>query len=396
MAKNKCLYRLVLPLTVSAGLQAAGSATVAPGVNQFATAAYHELARGDQNLIFSPFNIATALSMLAEGAHGDTADEIAAVLHQAQHDPQYQAALSGLVDQLIKEGNTPGNQLHMGNGLWVQRGFPVLPTFQDALQTNFHAVITPLDFTGAAEHARAEINNWTEQQTKGRIKDLFGPGSIDGSTRLVLTSAIYFYGKWQSAFAAKETKPGPFRGPGGQSQANFMNQTASFGYSETPELQVLEMKYGGTPIAFDVLLPKQDTGLPALEKSIGATQIKDWVTGLQRQKVEVAMPKFRVESDFSLKSMLGAMGMKRAFTGAADFSGIDGKKDLFVSAVKHKAFVDVSEEGTEAAAATGTMVSLVAMKHPPTPVFRADHPFMFLIRDTGSGAILFAGRVMKP
>src|SRR5207244_4329330 len=141
-----------------------------------------------------------------------------------------------------------------------------------ALRNNFHAPPTPLDFSGAAEQARREINSWTEQQTKGRIKDLFGPGSLNGNTRLVLTSAIYFYGKWQSAFAAKETRPGPFRAPGGQSEAKFMNQTASFGYSETSELQILEMKYGGTPIAFDVLLPKPDKGLPPIAQWITAAE----------------------------------------------------------------------------------------------------------------------------
>jgi serpin B len=283
----------------------------------------------------------------------------------------------------------------MGNALWVQRGFPILSDFQNALKTNFHAPATPLDFSAAPDQARREINNWTEQQTKGKIKDLFAPGSISGDTRLVLTSAIYFYGKWQSAFAVKDTQPGPFHGPGAQSEAKFMNKTASFGYSELPDLQILEMKYAGTPIAFDVLLPKQNNGLPALEKSLTAIQISDWVKGLQRRSVQVVMPKFRVESDFSLNRMLTALGMRTAFTGTADLSGIDGKRDLFVSSVKHKAFVDVSEEGTEAAAATGTVVSLVAMAQ-PKPVFRADHPFIFFIRDTESGAILFAGRVMKP
>jgi serpin B len=383
----------LLPLSLAVGLNAAG--IVAPGINQFATTAYHELARGDQNLIFSPFNIATALSMLLEGARGDTADEIAAVVHQAQHDPEYQAGLSGLVDELIKQGNAPGNQLLMGNALWVQRGFPLLPSFQDALRTNFQAPATPVDFSGALDQTRREINNWTEQQTKGRIKDLFPPGSIAGDTRLVLTSAIYFYGKWQFAFAVKDTQPALFRGPAGQSEAKFMNKTASFGYSETADLQILEMKYAGTPIAFDVLLPKQDKGLPALEKSLTATQISDWVKGLQRRSVQVAMPKFRVESEFSLKGMLTAMGMRMVFTPAADLSGIDGKRDLYVSAVKHKAFVDVSEEGTEAAAATGTVVALASMPLSKA-VFRADHPFLFFVRDTSSGAIMFAGRVVKP
>ena len=393
MATRIRLFRLALPLTLAAALHAADS--VAPGMNTLATTAYRDLARGSHNLIYSPFSISTALSMLLEGARGQTAEEISAVLHQIHPEGGYSAAVASLVDQLTRQSTGGVTQLLVANALWVQRGFPILPSFEETLRNSFKARLTPLDFSGG-EQARTAINRWTEEQTKGRIRDLFGPGSLDRSTRLVLTSAIYFYGKWQSAFDARVTRPGPFRGEGGTSEARFMNQTSPFGYAETSNAQILEMKYAGTPIAFDVVLPKTDDGLAGIENSFTPAALGEWMAAVKRRTVEVAMPKFRVESDFSLKDMLVHMGMKSAFNGSADFSGIDDRRDLMVSAVKHKAFVDVAEEGTEAAAATGMVMTRIAITNPQHTVFRADHPFLFLIRDTGSGAILFAGRVRKP
>jgi len=254
-----------------------------------------------------------------------------------------------------------------------------------------------VDFSGNPEQARAAINSWTEQNTKSKIRELFGPGSLNGANRLVLTSAIYFYGKWQSAFAAKATHPEPFRLAGsGTVNADFMHQTGTFGYAETPSAQILEMRYAGTPVAFDIVLPKPPAGIAEVDAAIGPEELASWLGAIASRTVEVAVPKFRAEAEFSLEEALSRMGMPTAFTGRADFSGIDGRRDLLLSSVRHKAFVDVSEEGTEAAAATGVGVARVAMKMPPRTVFRADHPFLFLIRDTRSGAILFEGRVMNP
>jgi len=390
------MKRFVLPFLLAAALPA-GDSRIVPGINAFTSASYQQLTRGDGNLILSPFNVATALSMALGGARGSTAAEIATVLHQ-HYDPSYDSALAALVADLAKAGNGGGNELLAANGLWLQKGFPIQPAFQTTLANEYRAPLVPLDFAANAEGAREEINRWTGEHTKDRIKNLFPAGSLNAQTRLVLTSAIYFYGKWQDPFLTSRTQPAPFTlASGATTAANFMNQTAHFQYTETPSSRILEMPYAGTGIAFDVLLPKTPDGLADLESSLTTGNPTGWVGSLARRNVQVALPKFRVESQFSLRKALSAMGMPGAFTNSADFSGIDGRGKLAISEVVHKSFVDVSEQGTEAAAATGMTMRAAAMRAPEqTVVFRADHPFLFLIRDTRSGVILFIGRLTNP
>jgi serpin B len=390
------MKRFVPLILLAASLRSAES-PVMPAMNAFSIASYKQLARGDANLILSPFNIATALSMALAGASGQTATEIQSVLHLS-YDSTYDGALGALLADLTKAGNTGGNELHTANGLWVQKGFAIRPAFENTLANNYHAPLTPLDFIANPEAARSQINRWTEEHTKERIKNLFPAGSLDAQTRLVLTSAIYFYGKWQEPFVPSRTQPAPFSLlTGATTEASFMNQTSHFGYNDTPSAQILEMRYAGTGIAFDVLLPKTPSGLPDLEKSVTLENLNGWLGNLTPQNVQVSLPKFRAESEFSLRKALSTMGMPTAFTGKADFSGIDPKRGLAISEVAHKAFVDVSEQGTEAAAATGITMRATAMHMPEqTVVFRADHPFLFLIRDTRTGVILFVGRLMNP
>ena len=390
------MKRLVLPILLATALRGADS-RIMPEMNAFTTEIYKQLARGEANLILSPFNIGTALSMANAGARGQTAKEIQAVLH-LHYDATYDSALGALLGDLTKAGNTGGNELHTANGLWVQKGFAIQPAFENTLTNDYHAPLEPLDFLANPEAARSRINRWTEEHTKEKIKNLFPAGSIDAHTRLVLTSAIYFYGKWQDPFVTSRTQPGPFTLPAGTTtQANFMNQTSHFGYTETPSAQILEMRYAGTGIAFDVLLPKTVKGLPDLEKSLTAENLTGWLGNLSSRNVQVSLPKFRAESGFSLGKTLSTMGMPTSFTDQADFSGIDPKRGLAISEVVHKAFVDVSEQGTEAAAATGITMRATAMRMPEQAVvFLADHPFIFLIRDTRTGTVLFIGRLMNP
>ena len=390
------MKRLVLPILLAAALLGADS-RIMPGMNAFTTDAYKQLARGDANLILSPFNIATALSMASAGARGQTAKEIQAVLH-LHYDPTYDSALGVLLADLTKAGNTGGNELHTANRLWVQKGFAIQPAFENTLTNNYRAALTALDFIANPEAARSQINRWTEEQTKDKIKNLFPAGSLDAQTRLVLTSAIYFYGKWQDPFIPSRTQSAPFVLPtGATTQANFMNQTAHFGYADTSSAEVLEMRYAGTGLAFDVLLPKTLTGFPDLEKSLTLENLTGWLGNLTTRNVQVSLPKFRAESEFSLHNALSTMGMPTAFTDKADFSDIDPKRGLAISEVVHKAFVDVSEQGTEAAAATGITMRATAIRMPEQAVvFRADHPFIFLIRDTSTGVILFIGHLMNP
>ena len=388
------MKRFVLPMLFAAALPAADMTSA---INGFTTDAYRQVERGGGNLILSPFNIAAALSMALTGARGRTAAEMETVLH-LHYDATYDASLAALLADLTKAGNGGGNQLLLANGLWVQKGFAVRPEFEKTLAATYNAPLTPVDFIADADAARSQINGWTGEHTKGKIENLFPAGSLDARSRLVLTSAIYFYGKWQDPFLPARTAPAPFTlSTGATAQADFMNQTSHFGYAETPSAQILEMRYSDTGMAFDVLLPKTPAGLPELEKSLTSEGLSGWLGQLTSRNVQVALPKFRAESDFSLAKALSAMGMPTAFTGHADFSGMSSKGGLAISDVVHKAFVDVSEEGTEAAAATGIGVRAAALLRPEPPVvFRADHPFVFLIRDTRTKLILFIGRLTYP
>ena len=374
-------------LTAFLAIPLFAASPAADGLNRFAGDTYAQLARKPGNVIFSPLSISTALSMALTGARGKTAQEMTSVLH---------VPVNGeLLDQLTNAGNAKGDELLLGQGLWVERAYPLLPAFVEAIQGQFHAPPTALDFSKDPDSARAAINRWTAQKTKDKIQELFPPGSLDRSTRLVLSSAIYFNGKWQSKFDPKQTSPAPFHSQAGATvETPFMNQTARFAYAETPTAQVLEMPYGGGALAFDVILPKSGTQLSTLEDALRSDGLSSWMGKLQHKRVHVALPKFRAESSFQLKDALCAMGMASAFSNAADFSGMNGRHDLSLSQVVHKAYIDVSEEGTEAAAATGAVVALTAFAQPVT--FRADHPFLYLIRDTGSGAVLFAGRYAEP
>ncbi len=391
-------HHLVLGLPfLLAGALLGASGDAAPAFNRFAAVTYRELSKEPGNLILSPFNISTALSMLLAGARGSTAAGIAGAL-QTGAGPGYDAAVAALCAELTKQANLGANQLAMANGLWVERGFAIEPVFENTIKNIYQASLTPLDFREQNEQARQQINSWTARQTHGKITDLFKAGSIKRDTRMVLASAIYFLGKWDSPFDPRQTLDKPFHAFRGQAaNAKFMHRTSNFPYAETPSARILEMKYAGTTIALDIVLPKADNGLAEMEQTFTTDALQAWVGGLTIRKVQAAIPKFRAESGFALERILANMGMADAFSPNADFSGIDGRHDLFVGNVVHKAFIDVAEEGTEAAAATGIGIRAMAMRRPEeTVVFSADRPFLFFIRDTASGTILFEGRLAKP
>ena len=374
-------------------LTAAGPGVV-PGLNRFSSSIYGKLAHpAGKNLVISPYSISTALSMALAGARGETALEIAKLLGQPVDSTTYHADLAALVDRIGAAANSGENVFLPANRVWVQRNFTLLPEFAKTLEQTYRAPAAPADFVKNPEAARREINTWTERQTRGRIKDLFAPGALDSDTRLVLTSAVYFYGKWERPFNPRQTQPAPFTPTSGAPvQTDFMNQTARYRYAEAAEGQFLEMQYAATGLAFDILLPKPGASaeMPAPDR------LTAWIGALQERNVRVAIPKFRIESEFSLGATLSALGMRSAFGSDADFSGIDGRRDLNLAQAIHKAFIEVNEAGTEAAAATGLGVSLVSMPINPDPVFRADRPFLYWVRDTRSGLILFTGRLANP
>ena len=373
-------------------------ATVVQGNNAFAVALYDQLGHQAGNLFFSPESISTALAMAYAGARGNTATEMAKALHFTLPP----ARLDGAMGALLRDLNAAHSeyQLNVANALWAQQGYTFLDQFLNLLKTDYGAGLQQLDFQGAPEAARSTINQWVEQRTQNRIKDLLAPGSLRPDTRLVLTNAIYFLGNWQTQFDKAQTRDEDFYLSQTKSAtAPLMHREGSFGYFDGGSFQVLEIPYKSNELSLIVLLPKERSGLAGLEKSMTAANLQEWLRQMAPvSKVIVTLPRFKATQEFELSSALRALGMPQAFASNADFSGMTGKRDFAISAVIHKAFVDVNEEGTEAAAATAVTMRALAMRvpGPPPPVFRADHPFVFLIRDNGSRSILFMGRMTDP
>ncbi len=397
-------------------------ADVVEGNNVFAFDLYDQLRGQKGNLFFSPYSISTALAMTYAGARGNTAAEINATLHfgAGPTDPALHKAFGSLVGDLNAAGKKGKFKLAVANALWPQHDYKFLPAFTTLVTKSYGAGLTPLDFKTKTEAARQTINRWVEQKTQNKIKALLKPGILTEDTRLVLTNAIYFKGDWATQFDKKRTKDAPFHtglsgfkctiGPK-PVMVPMMYQKARFKYADLTiqahhdrrerllagTFELLQMPYKGNELSMVVLLPKDHftESMTALEKSLTAKNLSKWLGRARKQKVRVYLPKFKMTSEFSLANTLKAMGMKDAFTGKANLSGTDGTSKLFISAVVHKAFVDVNEEGTEAAAATGVVEGVTSVA-PAIPTFRADRPFVFLIRDNKTGSVLFIGRVMNP
>jgi serpin B len=379
--------------------QAPHPGPAAGAINAFATDLYAQLTSQAGNLAFSPFSIETALAMVYAGARGRTADEMAAVLHLGPNNAATHAGYGALLRQLAADGNAPGSELDTADALWGQDGYSFSPGFLQLLRGAYGADLHRTDFRGATEQARATINDWVARQTHGKIQDLFPRGVLTGDTRLVLTNAVYFKGDWAVPFDPNDTHDGAFSvAPGRTVDVPLMHQEAMFRYGHRDGVQTLEMAYAGSHLAMDVFLPDRANGLGDLERQFTPAHLARWTSGLRQQLVAVTLPKFQVTGQFDLNHALSALGMPTAFSHAADLSGMnDGRDPLQISAVLHKAYVGVGEKGTEAAAATGVGIGVTCVPGGPTPQeFRADHPFVYTIRDTSTNAVLFLGRVADP
>jgi serpin B len=285
--------------------------------------------------------------------------------------------------------------LNIANALWGQEGYEFLDEFLAVLDENYGAGMRLVDFVGASEEARLTINDWVSDETEGRIKDLIPQGVIDALTRLVLTNAIYFNAAWAEPFQEKATRDGTFNLlDGSEVTVPMMRQTTSYLYAEGEGYQAVELPYDGHQLSMVILLPEAGT-FADFEGTLDARQVEAIVQSLARREVALTMPQFEFESEFSLGEALAALGMPLAFTDDADFSGMTGNRDLFISAVIHKAFVSVDEAGTEAAAATAVVMKLTGAPEEPVKV-TLDRPFIFFIRDIETDTILFLGRIMDP
>jgi serpin B len=366
------------------------------GNNAFGLSLYAQLEAGDDNIFFSPTSISAALAMTYAGARGDTATQMAQALHFRV--PSLHTAFGALLKELAAKGNDNSEILTIANALWGQEGYPFRQEFVDLATRNYRAGHDSLDFAHHPDQARLTINAWIEKETRDKIKDMLAPGLITPDTRLVLTNAVYFKGAWSHAFVKQATRDETFWRHGREAiSVSLMHQKHSYRYAEAPGVQILELPYRKHS-ALVVVLPRDRGGLGDLEKSLTTEGIDQWLGKMKTTEVDLWLPRFKVTASTKLNERLSQLGMSLAFSDDADFSGISNKEGLKISDVVHKAYVDINEEGTEAAASTAVMITPAMARmdpHPPV-VFRADHPFIFMIRDQDTASILFLGRLTDP
>ena len=365
----------------------------AEGNNEFALNMYGQLRKRPGNLFLSPYSVRTVMAMAQAGASGVTAAQMSEVLRAS---PQSES--------LHLDGGEE-SEMAVANSLWAQEGEPLRREFLDVIARRYGGVAHSVDFRGNAEAARVTINQWIEGETRRKIRDVIPSNALNDLTRLVLVNAVYFKGAWEEPFPMAATRDEPFYlDGGGEVQAPLMHLRTLIRYAHVAGCQAIDLAYSGDDLSMLVLLPDEKNRLLDIEEKISARMLHNLVLQMQTCIVRVSLPRFKITAGpFDLRQQLTALGMPVAFDpDGADFSGINGRKppedgSLFISAVFHKAFVETDEEGTEAAAVSATVMVGASLKRmPPRPVFRADHPFLFAIRDRMSGALLFLGRVSDP
>ncbi len=375
-------------------------AILADSVNRFAGDLYGTLAAQKGNLFCSPLGISVALTMASAGARGKTADEMAKVLHLDPKAIDAHAAYKQLLARLQSKPKDGAPELAVANRLWADNSAKLAPAFVALTQNDYGAAVAPLDFRGAPEPARQTINQWVSDRTHQRIDQLLSAGSIDASTRLVLTNAIYMKARWANPFSHTATRDETFYVGGVKGRKVPMMHLGGPGqYAEIPGAAIVELPYTasqtGARLSMRVVLPTTRTGLAAVERTLAKQGLGAFTGALATRNVTLSLPRFRAKLAFALKPALEKLGMTTAFSDAADFSGI-AEPSLQISDVFHQAFVATDEDGTEAAAATAVVMRATSALIAPHVEFRADHPFLVLIRDASSGVVLFVGRITDP
>jgi serpin B len=371
---------------------------IAEGNNEFAIEMYRRLATPGKNLFISPLSIGTAFAMTDAGARGATREEIERVLRFKASGDELARSWSGLLADLNERAETGKFQWNAANRIWIEKKFPLGKDFVKTMKKSYDAAIKQVDFSGDPEGARGDINDWVAKQTMNKITGLVPGGAVTSATSLVLTNAVYFMGSWEHPFDEKSTVQAEFSiTPLKKATVPMMKNSAPFRHAEYDDLSVISLPYKTEgkqdgSLSMVVLLPKKVTGLADIEKKMSAAVLSRWISGLTSHEVVVELPRFEVTSFTGLSEQLKAMGMKTAFSPGADFSGM--APNLFIGEAFHKAYVSVNEKGTEAAAATAIL--MVRANGGKKYSFRADHPFLFAIRDDRTGAVLFIGRVVDP
>jgi len=366
--------------------------------NQFAVAMYQQINgqpdQADDNVFFSPYSLSTAMAMLYAAAEGETKAQIQKTFHYPTP-TTLNPNSAALYNQFNKPN--PDHKLATVNDLWMQQGLTPTKSYIDTVQRYYSGQVTALDFEGSPDPARQTINKRIAEKTKQMIPELLPKGSIKSDTAVVLTNAIYFKGDWTLPFTAERTSAQPFYNAIGRaSTVQMMQQQSYFDYYEDKHIQVVQLPYKGDDLSMLVVLPKLNhkLAMQQLAKSLNATKIKQWSAGLVRQELDLQLPKFTLDARYQMKTLLGDMGMTKAFNNEAEFNLYADGPPIKLDEVYHQAVVTVDEKGTEAAAAAGAVGMYVGMSYPVE--FKADHPFMFVIKDNKTDAILFLGQVNKP
>ncbi|XP_078794526.1 leukocyte elastase inhibitor-like isoform X7 [Oryzias latipes] len=378
--------------------------TVSSANTNFSLDLFKQLSNKDKtaNVFYSPFSISSALAMVMLGARGTTASQMTESLKLRDSQDQVHASFAELLGQLNKP--KASYALSVANRLFGEQTYQFVEEFLGNSRKHYKAELEKVNFMQGSEAARLNINTWVEKQTQGKIKDILAEGSLNNLTRLVLVNAIYFKGNWNKKFDAQETRDADFRlNKNAKKTVKMMYRTSKFPLTYIPEIncQILEMPYKDKELSMLVFLPTDiedsTTGLEKLEKALTYENFMEWTRPDMMNEVEVRVgfPRFKMEQKYDMKKVLVSMGMADAFDmSKCDFSGMSPANDLVLSEVFHKAFVEVNEEGTEAAAATAAVMMLRCALMPAA--FIADHPFLFFIRHNSSMSILFAGRYCSP
>ncbi|EDL32349.1 leukocyte elastase inhibitor B isoform X1 [Mus musculus] len=356
------------------------------------------------NIFFSPFSISSSLAMVFLGAKGSTAAQLSKTLHFDSVEDIH-SCFQSLTAEVSKLGAS--HTLKLANRLYGEKTYNFLPEFLASTQKMYSADLAAVDFQHASEDARKEINQWVKGQTEGKIPELLAKGVVDSMTKLVLVNAIYFKGIWEEQFMTRETINAPFRLNKKDTKTvkmMYQKKKFPFGYISDLKCKVLEMPYQGGELSMVILLPEdiedESTGLKKIEEQLTLGKLHEWTKheNLRNIDVHVKLPRFKMEESYILNSNLCCLGVQDLFSsGKADLSGMSGSRDLFVSKIVHKSFVDVNEQGTEAAAATGGIIQVLCEKMPtPQEVFTVDHPFLFFIRHNPTANMIFFGRVCSP
>lgn len=369
----------------------------------FALELFHTLSESSPtgNIFFSPFSISSALAMVFLGTKGSTAAQLSKTFHFDSVEDVH-SRFQSLNAEVSKRGAS--HTLKLANRLYGEKTYNFLPEFLTSTQKMYGADLAPVDFQHASEDARKEINQWVKGQTEGKIPELLAVGVVDSMTKLVLVNAIYFKGLWEEKFMKQDTTDAPFRlNKKNTKSVKMMYQKKKFffGYISDLKCKVLEMPYQGGELSMVILLPEdiedESTGLKKIEEQITLEKLREWTKreNLENIDVHVKLPRFKIEESYILNSNLGRLGLQDLFNSSkADLSGMSGSRDLFISKIVHKAFVEVNEEGTEAAAATAGIATFCMLL--PEEEFTADHPFVFFIRHNPTANVLFLGRVCSP